>query len=343
MNVTRLNIDSPAWGAFVARRPAATAFHHPAWAQFLAACYGYQPYALVLNDGSGSIVAGLPVLEVRSWLTGRRLVSLPFTDCCPPLATDDTALRALTQALAAHLAQPGASRLEVRAPLPAMPGVYLSSDAVSHRLALSPDAEAVFRTFKKKRVQQRVRKAEQAEVAVRRGKTRADLDAFYHMHVLTRQRLGVPVQPKRFFDLLWQRLIEGGLGFLLIAYAGSVPIASAVFLVWNGTVIYKHSASDRAHWHLRPNNLILWRAIQWGCEHGCHTFDLGRSDLADEGLRGFKSGWGATEEALVYSTIGRKPPRPHGRGIERGLSLVIRHTPPLVCRAIGEVLYAHAA
>lgn len=343
MDLTRLSIDSPEWIAFAASHPNASSFHQPAWAQFLAECYGYRPFALVLSDGSGSIITGMPVLEVCSWLTGHRLVSLPFTDYCPPLATDGAALLALTQALAASFAKPGELHLDLHAPLPSIPGVYLRSDAVSHRLALSSDPQAIFRTFKKKRVQQRIRKAEQAAVAVRRGETRADMDVFYRLHVMTRQRLGVPVQPKRFFNLLWQRLVEHGLAFLLTAYTGRVPIASAIFLVSNGTVIYKHSASDRAYWHLRPNNLVLWRAIQWGCEHGCHTFDLGRSDLADEGLRSFKGGWGATEKALVYSTIANKPPRPHGQAIPRGLSLAIRHSPPLVCRAIGELLYAHSA
>jgi hypothetical protein len=51
-------------------------------------------------------------------------------------------------------------------------------------------------------------------------------------------------------------------------------------MAWNGSLIYKYSASDPAYWRLRPNNLLLWRAIQWACENGYHTFDMGRTDLA---------------------------------------------------------------
>ncbi len=341
MNVTRLSIDSPEWGAFVAAHPAATAFHHPAWAQLLAECYGHRPFVWTQTDDSGAIVAGIPVMEVRSWLTGDRMVSLPFTDCCPALARDGAALISLTLALAADLRTPGMPRLEVRGPLPAIPGVHASSDWVSHTLALSSDPEAIFRSLKKTQVQQCIRKAERGGVCIRRGDTRGHLDTFYRMHVMTRRRLGVPVQPRGFFDLLWKEVVEPGLGFLLVAYAGSVPVAAAVFLAWNGTLVYKYSASDPAYWKLRPNQLILWRAIQWACERGCHTFDMGRTALTDRGLRDFKGGWGTIEVPLVYSTIGGKPRRPPKRRLQQALTLIVRHSPPFVCRAIGEAFYGH--
>ena len=105
-------------------------------------------------------------------------------------------------------------------------------------------------------------------------------------------------------ESLWSRLIKSGLGFVVLAYKDSTPIAGALFLAWNGTLIYKYSASDPLYWRYRPNNLVLWTAIRWGCEHGYHLMDFGKTDLANQGLRDFKSGWGATETPLIYSYIG---------------------------------------
>jgi CelD/BcsL family acetyltransferase involved in cellulose biosynthesis len=342
MNLQRLEITDPAWTKFVNSCSTATAFHHPAWAELLSACYGYRPFALVLLDGD-KVIAGMPFLEVGNALTGRRWVSLPFTDYCPPLAEGEAALTALTEALIEQRRREGIRAIEVKAPLPTGEGVHTRSDAVIHTLALSPDPDAVFHTFKKTQVQQCIIKAERDGVTVRRGDSVADLAIFYALHVQTRRRVGTPVQPRRYFDLLWKRLFEPGLGFLLVAYKGDVPLAGAVFLAWNGTVIYKYSASDPAHWRLRPNNLLLWTAIQWACENGYRTFDFGRTDLTDEGLRNFKNGWGTKEEPLIYSVIADRPPRPSSGRLKKAMGAVIRRSPSWVCRLIGECFYKYAA
>jgi CelD/BcsL family acetyltransferase involved in cellulose biosynthesis len=116
-----------------------------------------------------------------------------------------------------------------------------------------------------------------------------------------------------------------------------------LFLAWNRTLIYKYSASLPEYLKLRPNNLLLWHAMRWGCENGFHTFDFGRSDADNHGLRKFKSGWGALERPLAYTTVADHPV---ARGSGRLLHLagpVIRRSPPWVCRAAGELLYKYAA
>jgi len=340
--ISRLNIDSLEWFSFVESCPNAIAFHHPVWAQMLGKCYGYRSFALALKDANEHIVAGMPVMEVRGLLGGRRWISLPFTDCCPPLLKDGTELRILTDALIQQSGK-GIETLEVRSALSAQPRVHFNSAAMLHTLELSLDPEAVFRKFKRTQVQQCIVKAERNSVIVRRGESLTDMELFYNMQLHTRRRLGTPVQPRRFFKLLWQRLIEPGLGFLLLAYKDRTPVAGVVFLAWNGTVIYKYSASDPAYWRLRPNNLVLWNAIKWGCENGYHTFDFGRTDLDDEGLRNFKNGWGTREEPLVYSVIADYPPKPTNGRLFRWMSAVIRRSPPVVCRLLGEFLYKYAA
>lgn len=341
--IRQVAVTDPLWTGFATSHPAATAFHHPAWPRLLADCYGYNAGALVLVDG-GEVIAGLPIVRVRRPLLGDRESSLPFTDYCPPLARGDVSLAALVTALGERQARDGAMPLQVRAPLPVRGRVALRSDAVLHTLRLSPDPDAVFRTFKRTQVQQRILKAEREGVVVRCGTSIADLRQFYALHLDTRRRLGVPVQPLRFFELLWRDLLEPKLGLVLLAYAGASPIAAAVFLAWNGTLIYKYSASDVRYLALRPNNLLLWTAIRWGCENGYHTFDMGRTELDNPGLRSFKNGWGTHEEPLVYSLIG--VPASKHTPVARVSQLpkaLIRRSPVWVGRAIGELLYRYAA
>ena len=66
-------------------------------------------------------------------------------------------------------------------------------------------------------------------------------------------------------------------------------------------------------------------------------------DADNQGLREFKSGWGACEEPLAYSVIAERPPVPSTDRIGPAMATVIRRAPTWVCRAMGEVLYRYAA
>jgi CelD/BcsL family acetyltransferase involved in cellulose biosynthesis len=340
--VLRLEIDDPRWVDFVSASEDATPFHHPAWARLIAECYRFSVFALAVDDGAGRIVAGVPVVDVSNRLTGKRWVSLPYTDACSPLVASDGSVERLVAGLDEERRRNDIPKFELRADLP---GIEKPLDlrAVIHTLPLTVDPEEMRRTFKQS-VRQDIAKSHRMGVTVRRAETAGDLvDGFYGLHVRTRQRLGVPVQPRRYFVRLWERILEPGLGFCLLAQNGDSTIAGAVFLAWRSTVVYKYAASDRRFLGLRPNYALLWEAIRWSGANGYEAMDLGRTDLDHGGLRHFKRAWGAREEPLVYSKLG------DNRGQEfssRGASLlspVIRHSPPSVCRAIGELLYRYAA
>jgi CelD/BcsL family acetyltransferase involved in cellulose biosynthesis len=331
-------LTDPRWLNFVETCPAAGPFHHPAWARLLADCYGYPASALVMQGGAGEVIAGLPILRI-----GKRWSSLPFTDACPPLRAPAVSDDDLAAALEGARREAGIAALEVRASVEVR-DVHRSSNAVIHVVPLEQDSTAVFARFGRSQVQRQIRKAERAELAVTWGSREEDLvDTFYRLHLSTRRRLGVPVQPRRFFRLLWERMFAPGLGFVLLARAGGGAVAGAVFLAWNGRMTYKFGASEPESWKLYPNNLLMWSAIRWGCEHGYHTFDFGRTELDDSGLRRFKSGWGGREEPLVYSTLADRSPRPAAGRLTKTLRPVLRRSPQWVVRAVGETFYRYAA
>jgi hypothetical protein len=337
-----VRISSIDWLAYLAQYPQATIFHHPSWINLLADCYGYRPNILVLQNSEGVITAGLPLMRVNSWITGRRAVALPFSDFCPPLGEISPALIAELQA---WRKQQRLQQLVVHWPLPGDEGVFCGEVTARHIMQLKADHQGVFRKFKRTQVQQPIRQAEKAGVNIQRGENWEDILRFYRLHLQTRQRLGSPVQPLRFFRLLWERLISQGLGFVLLAYKDTQVIAGAVFLHWNKTLTYKYSASDPSCWNLRPNNLLLWHAIQWGCEQDYQVFDWGKTDPENEGLRAFKRGWGSDEQILHYSVLADRPPAAKLSGgiNQRLLAGVIQHSSAWVCRMIGELLYGHFA
>ena len=336
-----LDLSDPRWGSFVDAHPDATPFHHPAWAQTVADCYGFRAFALTLTDPDGRISAGLPVVVVRHLLGARRWVSLPFTDACAPLLAPEAAPIRLPHALSAALKRSGVASLEVRAEVEGADGI--GPAALGHSLPLDLDSAAVYDRFHA-RVRRSIRQAEGAGLHVRQAASPSDLvETFFALHVQTRQRLGVPVQPRRFFRLVWERMIAPGLGSVMIAEADGRAIGGLVLLHSGSTTVYKFGASDAASWRLRPNHLLMWHAIRAAAEAGYQRFDFGRTDSDSEGLRDFKRSWGSDEHDLRYSTIGRTPSTGGSGRARRALGAVIRRSPAWVAKATGELLYRYVA
>jgi CelD/BcsL family acetyltransferase involved in cellulose biosynthesis len=330
-------LDDPAWSAFVAAQQEATIFHHPTWTRIIADTYGYRAFALHTTDARGKVVAGLPVVAIRG-VRGTSMVSLPFTDHCPPLAQNAASFEAFVDGLVAWRQEVGSRVFDVRAELPARPGIYHSTPAVRHVLSLDGGPTALLK-LSRTPAHRAMRKAKRAGVAVRITQSPDDLSELYRLHWQTRQRQGVPVQPRRFFEAIWARLIERDLGFVVLAAVDDRPIAAAMFLAWNGQLIYKYGASDARYWALRPNNLVMWTAIEEACARGYRLLDFGKTELNNQGLREFKRRWDALETPLTYSCITAKPPRASSDLPGRLLSQLVKHSPRIVCRATGELLY----
>lgn len=342
-SLVRRHAGDPAWRQFVESRPEATIFHQAAWTSLLADTYGYEPVLLVLLDESGRIRAGAVFMAVRSRITGHRLVALPFTDHAPVLARDEQARLEFVESLVTWRREGRQPPIEIHAEIPSVSGVLSAPRGVRHLLALDRSPEALYRSFRGTQVDRAIRKAERSGVTVRLDRSAEGMDQYYRLHCLTRRRQGVPVQPRRFFRQLWTRVISAGHGFVAVADHGGVPVAGAVFLGANRCLVYKYGASDPASWDLRPNNLLFWKAIEWACSEGYHVLDFGKTDLDNHGLKEFKRRWGATEVPLSYTAICERAPEPRD-GVTSGLlARIIRATPPVTGRMVGELLYRHFA
>lgn len=345
LGVERLDpVADRRWQDLIDASPAASVFHHPAWLRLLRESYRYGLHALCTVDADGRAVAGLPLAEVRSVLTGRRLVSLPFTDLCGPVHTtgaDSHAEGMLLAAVAGERAAVGVD-LEIRDAVPDVAGALVVERFLHHQLDLSPGAAALERHRVRSEIRRGAAKGRREGVTVKRSVDRAALQAFFGLHLRTRRRQGMPTQPKGFI-LGLESLFAQGLGFVLTAHVARRPIAAAVFLAFNGRLVYKYGASDERFLALRPNNLLFMEAIRWGCEHGMGVLDFGRTDLDHAGLARFKRAWGADERRLSYTYLASRLPSEDPPGTARRmLSAAIRRGPLAVTRGVGAVLYRHA-
>ena len=300
--------DDDRWLTFIADRPDAVIFHHPAWLRVLSRAYHYRPFIVAIPDDQGGLAAGLPVMEVDSMLTRRRWVSLPFSDCCPPLCQDEAARERLTQALVALVDRENTPRIELRWAF-THPQINNYAHFVMHMVRLEPDAEAVKKRFHRTQ-RQNIGTASDAGVTISYGTGPDELEVFYNLQRLTRRRQGVPLQPRRYFTFLQREVLAKGLGFIGLASQGDRVLAAGLFLHFGQTLTYKYAASsdDPDSRDMRPNHLLTWITMTWGCEHGYKAFDFGRTENENDGLRTFKKRWGAEEIELPYSVYGAPAP-----------------------------------
>jgi CelD/BcsL family acetyltransferase involved in cellulose biosynthesis len=332
----------PPWLRLIEQDQTATVFHHPAWLDLLTSCYSYHLFILAVTDSNDQICAAIPMAEVNEHLTPRRYVALPFSDYCSPLCRDGEDLALLTRMFVEEQQAKHFPRLEIRSTLPAQANIETQSRFVLHTVHLEADSAKVAKNASRQQMQN-VRTAEKNGVQIVRGASLTEVKEFYRLHCLSRRKHGVPVQPWNFFVLQTKLLLEQGLGFVLLAYKENTCISAGLFLHWQKTLTYKYSATDEQYLDLRPNHLVTWTAMMWGCESGFTTFDFGRADLEDEGLRSYKRRWGAYETPLSYSYIPAAPQKSaEGEGgLNKIMKDIIRRSPVWVCQMSGQLFYRY--
>ena len=333
----------PGWDQLLAGHPETTVFHTAAWARVLSSSYGYQPFYFRAID-KGKLSALLPFMEIRSWVTGTRGASLPFTDECPPILPVGTSFNEAMDHVIALAKSRGWKTVEIRGRGPGMGNLPASAEYLSHDLDLT-GGETSLLSRCRPNVQRNIRKAEREGISVSEDRTPEGLREFYHLNCLTRREHGLPPQPIRFFEHLREHVLEKGLGFLMMARHKKKPVAGALFLLFGGKAIFKYGASDRRFQAFRANNLVFRDVIQLLCRKGVRTLSLGRTGLHHDGLRQFKLSWGTTETRLQYVKydIRSKTYLTADQSLwETRWKKTVAKLPLSVLRIIGSVAYRHA-
>jgi lipid II:glycine glycyltransferase (peptidoglycan interpeptide bridge formation enzyme) len=334
-------LDLPDWDSEVAAHPEATFFHSSAWARVLAESYGYAPVYFTARQGE-SLCALLPVMEVDSVLTGRRGVSLPFTDECAPLISAEVSGEALLGRAIQHGRSRGWRYIECRSGGNVPGAASAPACFYGHWLELDPDENRMLTCFDGA-VRRAIKRAENAGLRVELSRELKAVELYYGLHCRTRSRQGLPPQPRSFFLKLFEHAISKEMGFVAVAWQGQRPAAGAVFLHLGGRAVFKYGASVQTLQHLRANNLVMWEAIRWMAHHRISVLHFGRTSVFNEGLRRFKRGWGASEREIRYFKYDLR--RERFAAVKDRTSgwhsRVFKAMPAFIARAIGQVFYRH--
>ena len=331
------------WINLASSHPNASPFHQQGWLNALAKTYGYRPIVLTSAPEGRPLADGIVFCEINSWITGSRLVSLPFADHTQPLTDDVRCSSELAEWMRAECRGKNWKYIELR-PLswntqPSYP-MATSQSFWFHSLSLEPSTEKIFRGLHKNCLQRRIRRADREHLSYETGCSEGILNDFYRLLMITRRRHKLLPQPRAWFRNLVACMSPNIQ--IRLARKERTPIAAILTLRHRSTVVYKYGCSDEKFHYLGGMPILFWKLIEESKASGAEQIDFGRTDLDNDGLIEFKDRFGAKRQRLTYY---RYPEDTRRQSLVAMKLPMMRHLfsvmPDMLSSTAGRMLYRH--
>ena len=164
------------WDCFVTRHPYGWVCHLSVWKEILQESFKHMKpcYLCLRQNPNGRIKAALPLYRVNSWITGNRLVSLPFATLCDPLVSSKDEFIMLFDAARKLKERAGCRYFEIRV---FQTGRWVDNCHMSaynnykhHYLPLNKSPQELMKSFHRTTVRQRIGKAKKKRPEYLRSK-----------------------------------------------------------------------------------------------------------------------------------------------------------------------------
>ncbi|MCC6359069.1 MAG: FemAB family PEP-CTERM system-associated protein [Phycisphaerales bacterium] len=301
-----------AWRDFCGSAPDATVFHRPEWFDAVARAFGHDTHLLLAEStiagspGRRELVGLLPLTDVRSRLTGRRLISAAYGTSGGVVARDAAAARRLVESAENLALRLGASLVEIRSQADYAPDWQVDRRYVEFVRDL-PAGLAAVDAWLPRKARAAARQAREREgLTVRHAA--ADLDLVWDLYSRSMRRLGSINYPRSFFHELARTL--GPRLWTTTVWRGPRPVAGVVSISDRETIRPYFSGLDE---HLRCTGCAnyLYLAVVERAVAERHTrFDFGRTRRDNVGAFEFKKNQGFAPRPVEYRRFvapGRKP------------------------------------
>jgi CelD/BcsL family acetyltransferase involved in cellulose biosynthesis len=332
-------LSDPRWEDLVASHPHASAFHQRGWLEALSRTYGYQPLVLTSAPPGKPFSDGVVFCRVSSWITGTRLVSLPFADHCEPLLNDPSDLTEFMNWLRAERECQHWRYVEVRPLSPIGHDWHASRSYCFHELDLTHGLEQIFKELHKDSIQRRIQRAEREGLSYEVGRSEQLVSEFYRLLLITRRRHHLLPQPRTWFKNLVECM--GDSVQIRLARKNDIPIAAMLTLRHRSSVIYKYGCSDEKVHNLGAMPFLFWRLIEESRASGAERIDFGRSDLDQNSLINFKDKFGTTKKVLKYYRYPEEKEAATTRWDGRAIRQFFSVLPDSIASTAGRIVYRH--
>ena len=330
--------DSQRWESFVFACPDATFFHRIGWRDIFENTFHHRTHYLLAERGD-QIVGVLPLVQMKSWLFGHALVSLPFAVYGGAAAVDAPARYALHLRAVELGRELGAAHLELRNVTSAEPEWPRQDLYVTFRKTLLPQVEANMLAIPRKQ-RAMVRKGIQREL---RSEIDSDTTRFFELYADNQHRHGTPAHKRQYFEAL-KRVFGEDCELMTVVNAQGDPVSGVLSFYFRDEVLPYYAGDLPAARDLAANDFKYWELMRRACERGRRVFDFGRSKRGT-GSFDFKKNWGFEPAPLHYEyqlfTCDKVPQNnPSNPKYLRAIE-TWRKLPSIVVNTIGPMLARH--
>ena len=280
--------EAARWDEFVMSCPEATFFHRAGWKTMMEQAFGHRTHFLYA-EYNGQIQGVLPLAEVKSWMFGYSLCSLPFCVYGGIAARSNGARLALDQAAQQLAHKLNVDHLEYRSIASSHLDWAHKDLYVTFRKKVSSDHEKNMLAIPRKQ-RAMVRKGIKAEL---RGEIDENIERFFALFSDNVHRHGTPTLSKRYFQLLTE-VFGPDCEVMTVVSPDSKPLSSVLTFYFRDEVLPYYAGDDLAARDFAANDFKYWNLMQRAVNRGCQLFDFGRSKIGT-GPYHFKKNWGSSQ------------------------------------------------
>lgn len=297
------SLDENVWREFVCKHPQSTIYHTPEMFKVFKRTNGYKPTIWTVVDEHPTILALLLPVNIS-------LMSGPFyhwttravvngSVICIPGEEGKESLKLLLNAYnremhnrilftefrnSFDLSDIQPTLIECK---------YYFEDHLNYLIDLDQTEETLWRSISKSG-RQSIRSSEHKGTIVEEISERTQIKIVYQLLQGVYSRIHVPLADISLFEAAYDILAPSHMLKVFFARVDDQFIGTTIILMHNRRIILWYLASDRGFSSYSSGELLMWRIIQWGKEHGFHEFDLGGGGKPNEeyGPRKFKAKFG---------------------------------------------------
>lgn len=292
--------QDPRWDALVRSHRFGSVYHLSNWSEALRKTFSYTPCFFALEDRR-NIRAGLSFMRIDSWLTGKRSISLPGTPYCDPLVETEDEIRRLLDPTFDEIFDGHAIYLEIRTQFN---GRILENGSFlcyrpfrNHVLSLEKGKELVWKTYCA--FGDRKEDPLAGPVSVRRGGGIKDVKILHDLLSRSARNTAVPARPFSLLANIWRGFPEDLL-LLLVAEVRGAPCAALLGFLFKDRFYCECLGVDEKHGEHRPEEVLVWAAIEAACERGLKLFDFGLTRPDETRTMELHRRWGAAGRELCF-------------------------------------------
>ncbi len=295
------SVDPNEWDRFVDTHPEGRFSHLTRYQKVIEKTYALKGFSIGLFTDN-RLRGIFPSVLVSSFLSKKKLVSMPFSDYGGMLLAADLELPAdrLESVLNSLLEKSGAECIEIRGPY-RFGGVAYNRSLLEYKdcsyATIELENPALMERKVRRNVRADLRKAYSGSLMARVDSSEEAIRTiFFPLYLKAMKKFGTPPHSIDFFcnmkSIMGERII------LISALCNDRPVAVVLAVKSSSRLHGCYIASDVNYIHMRPNHLTIWELIKWGYNNNCNILDFGVARY--EGQKRFKAAWGSVFKDYNY-------------------------------------------